>query len=146
MFTRYRLGQLGVATALTGALSFVGPAANAESWKAESTYVLPNIALSAFLADHLPGLGLVDDHGVDVGGIGSDLWHGPGDGPGVYWMITDRGPNGEGPRTFPVPEFTPFILKVRTKHGAIEILDAIPITGPGGRAFVCPGPVGTSTQ
>jgi hypothetical protein len=134
MLTGIRLGQLGIATVLTGALSFVGPAASADSWKSESMYVLPNIALSEFLADHLPGLGPVDDHGVDLGGIGSDLWHGPGDGPGVYWMITDRGPNGEGPRTFPVPEFTPFILRVRTKNGAIEILDAIPITGPGGSA------------
>ncbi len=43
-------------------------------------------------------------------------------------MITDRGPNGEGPRTFPVPEFTPFILKVRTANGTIEILEAIPVT------------------
>jgi hypothetical protein len=44
-------------------------------------------------------------------------------------MITDRGPNGEEPRTFPVPEFTPFILKVRAAQGTIEILNAIPITG-----------------
>jgi hypothetical protein len=101
----------------------------AQSWKVESTYVLGNFGLSEFLATHLD-LQNVDDHGIDLGGIGSDLWHSKGsDGPGIYWMITDRGPNGEDPRTFPVPEFTPFILKVRTVNGAIEILQSIPITG-----------------
>ena len=109
---------------LTGSVCF-----RAQSWKVESTYQLDNIGLSEFLATH-PGLQGVDDHGIDLGGIGSDLWHSKGsDGPGIYWMITDRGPNGEDPRTFPVPEFTPFILKVRTVNGAIEILQAIPITG-----------------
>jgi Esterase-like activity of phytase len=100
----------------------------ADSWKTEGTHELPGIGLSEFLAEHLdlPG---VNDHGIDFGGIGSDLWRGKGDGPGVFWMITDRGPNGEDPRSFPVPEFTPFILKVRAANGVIEILEAIPITG-----------------
>ena len=111
---------------LTGSLCLT-----AQSWKVESTYTLGNIGLSEFLATH-PDLQGVDDHGIDLGGIGSDLWHSKGsDGPGIYWMITDRGPNGEDPRTFPVPEFTPFILKVRTVNGAIEILQSIPITGLG---------------
>jgi phytase-like protein len=109
---------------LTGSISL-----EAQSWKVEGTYVLDDIGLSGFLATHL-GLQGVDDHGVDLGGIGSDLWHSKGsDGPGIYWMITDRGPNGEDPRTFPVPEFTPFILEVRTVSGKIEILQSIPITG-----------------
>jgi hypothetical protein len=43
----------------------------AQSWKVESTYVLDDIVLSGFLATHL-GLQGVDDHGVDLGGNGSD--------------------------------------------------------------------------
>ena len=120
----------GTWVAWAGLIALGASSARAESWKQDATYTLPDIALATFLEDHL-GLVGVDDHGVDLGGIGSDLWHGSGDGPGVYWMLTDRGPNGEGPRTFPVPEFTPFILKVRTKAGTIEILDAIPITTDG---------------
>ncbi|MCI0611404.1 esterase-like activity of phytase family protein, partial [bacterium] len=89
---------------------------------------LPDIGLSEFLAQ--PPLSLaVEDHNINLGGIGSDMWHGNGDGPSIYWMITDRGPNGEDPRTFPVTEFTPIILKVRTTNGEIEILQSIPITG-----------------
>jgi hypothetical protein len=100
-------------------------------WKDEAVYQLGEVPLGEFLADELPALGLVDDHGVALGGIGSDLWHGEDDCPGVYWMITDRGPNGEGPRTFPVPQFTPFIVKVLAKDGELRILDAIPITAKG---------------
>jgi len=48
-------------------------------------------------------------------------------------VITDRGPNGQIPvdliqrRTFPVPEFTPTIMKVRLAGDRIEILDVLPI-------------------
>src|SRR5262245_5714960 len=110
-------------------ITFTTSYAYSDSWKKEAVYFLPNIGLSQFLA--LPPLELqnINDHGIDLGGIGSDLWHSNGDGPGIYWMITDRGPNGDDPRTFPVPEFTPYILKVRTGNGAIEILERIPITG-----------------
>jgi Esterase-like activity of phytase len=111
-------------------LFFCVTSAYSDTWKIQETYVLPNIGLSQFLAQPPLGLQNVEDHGIDLGGIGSDLWHGrEDDGPGIYWMITDRGPNGEDPRTFPVPEFTPYILKVHTANGAIEILESIPITG-----------------
>ena len=134
MRTWNRNGRIRTAAAVGGLVALAALAVRADSCKTEATYTLPNIGLSDFLADTLPGLGAVDDHGVDLGGIGSDLWHGEDDGCGIYWMITDRGPNGADPRTFPVPEFTPFILKVRTHKGKIEILDAIPITGPGSAA------------
>src|SRR5262245_1702113 len=101
----------------------------AQSWKTEATYQLENIGLSEFLAQHL-GLQGVDDHGIDLGGIGSDLFYNRGaGGSGVYYMNTDRGANGEDPRTFPVEKFTPFILKVSTTNGKINILETIPITG-----------------
>ena len=48
-------------------------------------------------------------------------------------MITDRGPNPQTAapikRSFPVPAFTPFILKVKAENGVINILQAIPIVG-----------------
>jgi hypothetical protein len=51
-------------------------------------------------------------------------------------MITDRGPNPQigTPirRSFPLPGFTPFILKVKAEDGVINILQAIPITGSTG--------------
>ncbi|MFC7503106.1 hypothetical protein, partial [Nocardioides sp. GCM10030258] len=49
---------------------------------------------------------VVDDRGVELGGIGSGLF---ALGNNEYWTITDRGPNGEigDTRTFIVPEFTP---------------------------------------
>ena len=53
-------------------------------------------------------------------------------------MLTDRGPNGETKvggqerRTFPVPEFTPTIARVRVDGGIISILDTMPILGPSG--------------
>src|SRR5262249_39270859 len=52
---------------------------------------------------------ITDDHGFKLGGMGSGIWTGPGDGPGIFWMITDRGPNPQSPppikRAFPVPAF-----------------------------------------
>ena len=73
------------------------------------------------------------DHGIALGGVGSDLF--PADAPDEYWMVTDRGPNGQvklkGPnrRTFPVPQFDPLILRVRAQAGApLTILQVIPVT------------------
>ena len=74
-----------------------------------------------------------------LGAAGSDLWHGPNDAPGEFWMITDRGPNGQikvdgkNRRTFWVPEFNPVILRVKTDGNAIRILDVIPIVGQSGK-------------
>jgi len=99
-------------------------------------HTLPdNILLGDFQNTYLPGT-VVDDHGFKLGGIGSGLWTGPGDGPGIFWMITDRGPNPQTAapvrRSFPVPAFTPFILKVRAEGGVITVLQAIPVTGGNG--------------
>jgi hypothetical protein len=54
-------------------------------------------------------------------------------------MVTDRGPNGlvkvdvTNRRTFPVPEFTPLILKVRAEGDSLRLLQTIPIVGQSGR-------------
>jgi hypothetical protein len=110
---------------------------------------LPRLALSGFLpgapgwpdrladgqtardgtADPAPEV----DHGIALGGIGSDLY--PAAAPDEYWMVTDRGPNGQiklkGPnrRTFPVPQFDPLILRVRARPGApLSIQQVVPVT------------------
>jgi hypothetical protein len=74
-----------------------------------------------------------------LGSVGSDLWHGPTDAPDEFWMVTDRGPNGQvrvdgkRRRTFQVPEFNPTILRVRTEGDSIKILQTIPIVGASGK-------------
>jgi hypothetical protein len=105
-----------------------------------ATYTLPDLALGQVQNAVLPG-SLQNDRGMLLGGIGSDLWHGQGDEDNEYWMITDRGPNGQirvngvNRRTFPVPDFTPHILNVRVNKstGGIDILRAIPIVGQSGK-------------
>lgn len=99
---------------------------------------LPEIPLARLQTEALPAYPIADDRGLLLGGIGSGLWRAPGDPAGEYWMVTDRGPNGQievdgaNRRTFPVPDFTPLILHVRTVEGAIEIIDALPILGESG--------------
>src|SRR5262245_12200589 len=123
-----KTNRIGVRCAVfVGLLELAVQPASAQNWKVPATYELPTVSLSTFVNSTVNLT--VDDHGINLGGIGSDLWHGPSDGAGIYWMITDRGPNGENPRTFPVPEFTPTILKVQTENGTIKVLQAIPIIG-----------------
>ncbi|MEZ0075816.1 esterase-like activity of phytase family protein [Planotetraspora sp. GP83] len=80
---------------------------------------------------------IADDHGIKLGGVGSGLF--PAGEPGEFWMVTDRGPNGqptvngEKRRTFPVPEFDPAIVKVALKHGKAKIKKYLPIVGASGK-------------
>ncbi|MGW7414306.1 esterase-like activity of phytase family protein [Streptomyces sp. NPDC054863] len=100
-----------------------------------STSTLPDIPLGAFSNRLLPGT-VGNDRGVDLGGIGSDLY--PAERRGEYWTVTDRGPNGqievgkEKRRTFPVPGFNPAIVKIRTVGGRVQVLRSIPLTTAGG--------------
>ncbi|NUR71914.1 MAG: esterase-like activity of phytase family protein [Hamadaea sp.] len=97
---------------------------------------LPPIALGAFSNSLLPG-SVADDRGVNLGGIGSDIF--PAGRPNEFWTVTDRGPNGqikigkEKRRTFPVAGFDPAIVKIRLRGDVIEVLDAIPITTASGQ-------------
>ena len=82
---------------------------------------------------------VANDRKVLLGSVGSDLWHGPKDARDEFWMVTDRGPNGQiavekrNRRTFWVPEFNPTIVKVKTEGKSIRILEAIPIVGQSGK-------------
>ena len=116
------------------------------------TSTLPAIRLADFQESLFPGItysavpvppnDAAPDRLVELGGIGSDLYHVPGASADEFWMITDRGPNGETASDFPTypevktfvaPWFTPTILHVRTSGGQIEILEAIPLVGKSGR-------------
>src|SRR6266550_2737803 len=103
-----------------------------------ATYTLPDTPIKGFQNAVLPG-SAANDRKVLLGSVGSDLWHGPKDSRDEFWMITDRGPNGQiavdgkNRRTFWVPEFNPTILRVKTEGKAIKILDAIPIVGQSGK-------------
>lgn len=72
------------------------------------------------------------------GGIGSDLWHAPGDPPDQFWMLTDRGPNGElklgreRRRTFPSPSFAPSIVNVLVRAGGLRVLKVVALAAPDG--------------
>ena len=103
-----------------------------------ATYTLPDTPIKGFQNAVLPG-SVANDRNVLLGSVGSDLWQGPKDPRDEFWMITDRGPNGQiagdgkNRRTFWVPEFNPTILRVKTEGKAIKILDAIPIVGQSGK-------------
>lgn len=100
------------------------------------TASLGDIPLGAFSNALLPG-SVDNDRGVDLGGIGSDIY--PAGRGGEYWTVTDRGPNGQikvdgqKRRTFPVPGFDPAIVKIRVSGDRVEVIDAIPLTTSSGK-------------
>lgn len=100
------------------------------------TATLGDIPLGVFSNTLLPWT-VADDRGVDLGGIGSDIY--PAGRKGEFWTVTDRGPNGQikvdgkKRRTFPVPGFDPAIVKIRVCGDTVKVLDAIPITTASGK-------------
>ncbi|MCR8643995.1 esterase-like activity of phytase family protein [Paenibacillus sp. N1-5-1-14] len=66
-------------------------------------------------------------------GVGSSLTHIPGDPDNVFYSTADRGPNGQidvdgkSRRTFPLPDYTPSIYKIKVENGEIKILEEIPL-------------------
>ncbi|MET8244139.1 esterase-like activity of phytase family protein [Streptomyces sp. NPDC005202] len=128
----------GVPLALVAALAAAGTAAAAPSGNAyvTRTATLGDIPLGAFSNALLPGT-VGDDRGVDLGGIGSDIF--PAGRKGEFWTVTDRGPNGQikvdgkKRRTFPVPGFDPAIVRIRVSGDTVEVLDALPLTTSSGK-------------
>ena len=106
--------------------------------KVIATYTLPDTPIKPFQTAVLPG-SVANDRKVLLGSVGSDLWHGPTDPQDEFWMLTDRGPNGQikvdgtNRRTFWVPDFTPMILKVKTEGKTIRILETVAIVGQSGK-------------
>ncbi len=97
---------------------------------ADASYVDKRVTLPAIALEDVQST-VLDDHGVELGGIGSGLF---ALGRNEYWTVTDRGPNGEvgDARTFIVPEFTPTLVKVRARGNTLQVLETIPLTTPAG--------------
>ncbi len=76
---------------------------------------------------------VVDDRGVNLGGLFSGLYHAKGDPDTIFYAIADRGPNGqikvagENRRTFPVPEYNPVIYKLSTQDNSLQIISETPV-------------------
>jgi hypothetical protein len=106
--------------------------------KVTDIYTFPNIPIKEFHNKVLPG-SVADDGKILLGSVGSDLWRGPKDPRDEFWVVTDRGPNGQikvdgtNRRTFLVPEFNPMILRVKTQGKEVGILEALPIVGQSGK-------------
>lgn len=127
---------------IAASLFAVAALGSAEPCRAQSkviaTYTFPDTPIKGFQNKRLEG-SVANDRKVLLGSVGSDLWHGPKDPRDEFWMVTDRGPNGQiavdgrNRRTFWVPEFNPTIVKVKVEDKAIRILDAVPIVGRSGK-------------
>jgi 3-phytase len=95
-------------------------------------YTLPDMGLANAQHAALPD-SIANDRQILLGGVGSDLWHDVGAPVNEFWMVTDRGPNGQievdgkNRRTFPVPEFTPHILQVRAEGDVLTLIQSLPI-------------------
>jgi len=98
----------------------------------------PPISIKDFQNAKFAG-SVANDRKVLLGSVGSDLWRGSTDAAGEFWMVTDRGPNGQirvdgaSRRTFWVPEFNPTIVRVKLEGSAIKIVEAVPIVGRSGK-------------
>ena len=115
------------------------PAAVFGDDKVIARYTLPFIAIKDFHNAVLPG-SVTNDRKISLGGTGSDLWQGPNDPKDEFWLMTHRGPNGqvridgENRRTFPIPTFSPMILRVKTEGDTVRILETLPILGQSGKS------------
>lgn len=102
-----------------------------------SDSTLAPMSLSDLAHREFPAAPAIDDHGITLGGSGSDIF--PAAAPDEYWTVTDRGPNGQVKgsdgkvRTFPVPTFDPTILRVKVNGPTLDVLQTIPITTTDGR-------------
>ncbi|MBK3624867.1 esterase-like activity of phytase family protein [Streptomyces sp. MBT49] len=135
----HRSVAAGVPLAVLAALVTAGPAAAgtpARDAHVTRTAALGDVPLGTFSNGLLPGT-VDDDRGVDLGGIGSDIY--PAGRKGEFWTVTDRGPNGQikvggtKRRTFPVPGFDPAIVRVRVSGATVKVVQAIPVTTSSGK-------------
>jgi len=109
----------------------------APSAQVSATAVFPDLLIAdvqnAVLPDSVP-----DGRQIRLGSVGSDLWHGPNDSPDEVWMVTDRGPRGQGNngndrQSFAIPEYTPMVLHGRLAGDSVQVLETIPIVGQSGQ-------------
>ncbi|WP_248924829.1 esterase-like activity of phytase family protein [Paenibacillus hamazuiensis] len=74
--------------------------------------------------------------GIKDGGF-SGMVHLPNDPADVFYVVEDRGPNGEFGkdklRTFPAENFVPRLQKIKASNGTIEVLETIQLHLPAGK-------------
>jgi hypothetical protein len=76
---------------------------------------------------------------IELGSIGSDMFRASAGSDMRFWMITDRGPNGQvsvdkdARRTLPTPHFNPLLLLVQATKGNLEIKKTLPLVGMTGQ-------------
>jgi hypothetical protein len=80
--------------ACLGATVLTQPAQVGAQATMEAVYQFPPVAIRESQNAKLPG-SVANDRKVLLGSVGSDLWRGANDAPGEFWMVTDRGPNGQ---------------------------------------------------
>jgi hypothetical protein len=107
--------------------------------KVIAAYTFGDTPIKLFQNAMLPG-SVANDRKILLGSVGSDLWRGPNDPRDEFWMVTDRGPNGQfrvngkNRRTFWVPEFNPAIVRIKVEGKTMRILQAVPIVGQSGKS------------
>lgn len=99
--------------------------------------LFPDLPISSVQNALLPD-SVTQDRQILMGGVGSDLWHGPDDPPDVLWMVADRGPrgrddDGKDRQAFAIPAYTPMVFQVRLTGSGVEVLKAVPIVGQSGQ-------------
>ncbi len=113
------------------ALALVVPQAvfAAESPVVVSTAVFPDVALKVASNSAITD-SVANDQGVLLGGLGSDLYHIPGDAEDIFYAVTDRGPNNDTVQPdksagtgFVVPTFSPLIMKLQISGSSVIILE-----------------------
>ena len=94
-----------------------------------STAVFPDVALKVASNSAITD-SVANDQGVLLGGLGSDLYHIPGDAEDIFYTITDRGPNNDTVQPdksagtgFVVPTFSPLIMKLQISGASVTILE-----------------------
>jgi len=97
-----------------------------------SVYVFPTEGLKAASNASLANT-VVDDLGINLGGMGSDMYRVPGT-VNEYWGVTDRGPNndtvladGSAATGYPVPDFSPIIFKFKMNGATPQILERLTV-------------------
>lgn len=108
-----------------------------EAWQARLFQLDDKIVIGQSVAN-IPNTDIKVGDDLYLGGF-SSLTHVPGDPANVFYTSTDRGPNGDidaakctGCKVFPIPKFTPRIVKIELLNGSIKVLEEIPLKLPGG--------------
>lgn len=106
-----------------------------EAWQARLFQLDDKISIGKSVAN-IPNTEIKVGDDMYLGGF-SSLTHVPGDPANVFYTSTDRGPNGDidgtkcsGCKVFPIPQFTPRILKIELSNGSVNVLQQIPLKLP----------------